>query len=122
MSTVAPPSPGVTAQDAAQRLDHAPVADAASRRSASHCRSLDLAAVGVEDAHPHVGCVDGSSRINWSQPMPVPAVGDRARARRVIADRALARVEHDEVVAEAVHLGEGGRAMAAHLRARGREV
>ena len=51
---------------------------------------------------------EGSSRITWSQPTPGAPVGDRPRPRRVHRHRALARVEDDEIVAEAVHLVEAG--------------
>ena len=44
--------------------------------------------------------------ITWSQPMPVLAVGDGRRVGRAQRQRLRARVEHDEVVAEPVHLAK----------------
>ena len=48
----------------------------------------------------------GSSTSAWSKPMPRMAVGQRAPLRGGGQAAVARRVEHDEVVAEAVHLGE----------------
>ena len=50
--------------------------------------------------------LDGSSRISWSQPMPVWRSASALASAGVIVDRLLAPVEDDEVVAETVHLVE----------------
>ncbi len=97
---------GGDAQHAAQRLDHRGLADQrcdAARRVAAR---LDLAAVGVEDAHLHVCTCGWFEQDQLVAPDAVAAVGDRMRARRRHFDAVLARVDHDKVVAEAVHLGE----------------
>ena len=78
---------------------------------------FDLAAVGVPDAHADVGDV---GRLEQDQLVAADAgapVGDGARLRRVDRERALARVEDDEVVAEAVHLAKAERHVAGDLGA-----
>ena len=69
---------------------------------------LHLAAVGIEDAVEELGI-----RVTWrlDEQHLVTAdaeapVGDRADLRLVERDLLVDRVEHDEVVAQPVHLGE----------------
>ena len=78
--------------------------DAARRIAAG----LDLAAVGIPDPHPDVGDVGRLEQDHLVAADARAPVGDRARPRRVHRHRALARVEDDEIVAEAVHLVEAG--------------
>ena len=68
----------------------------------------DLAAVGVEDAHEHL-----RQRVarSFQQHQLVAAdagvaVGKRARRRGVDPHRIAALVEHDEIIAEPVHLAK----------------
>ena len=68
-----------------------------------------LGAVGVADAHEGIGVGaggGGSMTMNWSQPMPVRRSAMAAARGGREAERAGALVEHDEVVAAAVHLDE----------------
>ena len=74
-----------------------------------------LAAVGIADAHEGVGEPSAALRctISWSQPMPRRGRRWRAAWAAVERERALARVDHDEVVAEAMHLEKNHRLHAA---------
>ena len=76
---------------------------------------LDLAAVGVPDPHAQVGDVGRLEQDHLVAADAGAPVGDRARPRLVHRHRAFARVEDDEIVAEAMHLVE-----ARHIEARSR--
>ena len=69
---------------------------------------FDLAAVGVEDAVAEidVGARGGLDHQQLVAADAEVAVGDRLHARRAQVDRRAGGVDDDEVVAEAVHLGE----------------
>ena len=67
-----------------------------------------LAAVGIVDAHEDIGVALGR-RLEHDQLVAAhaqPAVGDGTPARRRQLERSPARVEHDEIVAQPVHLDE----------------
>jgi hypothetical protein len=64
-------------------------------------------AVGIEDAHEHIGAGRRLERDELIAADPLFAVGDGPHRLRPKLKRARARVEHDEVVAEPVHLAEG---------------
>jgi len=69
---------------------------------------LHFAAVGVEDAVIEIG-VGAARRLDLQDLVAAHAevpVGDRAQLLRLERDRLLGRVEHHEIVAEAVHLRE----------------
>ena len=72
-----------------------------------------LGAVGVADTHEGIGVAVGRRRLDGDELVAAHAgapVGDRGRAARRQAERAGALVEHDEVVAAAVHLEEARHA------------
>ena len=80
----------------------------------------DLAAVGIEDAHEGV-------RVRHRRPLdydqliaadPLAPVGNRPRKVRCHRNRARARVDDDEIVAESMHLGKGERIHASSNRHR----
>ena len=52
---------------------------------------------------------DGSSAMSWSQPIPSLRSAMARTASGAERKRARPRVEHDEIVAEPVHLAEGYR-------------
>ena len=84
---------------------------------------LNLAAIGIENAHAQV------SDFRWLQynqlvaTDPGLAIGQR-RSQRIVHRRDLvdARVQHDEVVAQTVHLDEGDAHDGGHLCAGGGRV
>ena len=95
-------------------------APARRRRSARRCRTgRDGRTIGVPDAvarRPLPALRGGSMVRIWSQPTPTWRSASRAHSAGVGRGQAAAQVQHDEVVAGAVHLGEAhGR-----LRAGGR--
>ncbi len=65
-----------------------------------------LAAVGVPDAHEHVSCLRGLEHDELVAADAFLAVGDGAHRVRAKHERARPRIDHDEVVAEPVHLAE----------------
>ena len=83
---------------------------------------LGLAAVGVEDAHRTPAPPEwraGSITISWSQPMPVWRSASARAAAAIDRERFAARVEHDKIVAEPVHLAEADPAHVAAYMAGG---
>ena len=83
---------------------------------------LGLAAVGIEDAHRSIGAAEsraGSITISWSQPMPVWRSASARAAAASTASGSRRRVEHDEIVAEPVHLAEADPAHGAAYMAGG---
>ena len=71
--------------------------------------SLGLAAVRVMDAHEHLR-PRVARRLEQQHLVAADAgapVGDGARRRRVDRNRVAALVEHDEIVADPVHLAKG---------------
>jgi len=100
---------GGHAQHPAQRFDDRGLADQrgdAARRVAAR---LDLAAVGVEYPHFDVGLRRRFEQDQLVAADAVAAIGNRMRPRRRHLDAVRARIDHDKVVAEAVHLGEAVR-------------
>ena len=86
-------------------LAHHQPADAAGGVAAG----IDLAAVLVVDAHEDVGIPRRALERDHLVEADRPVVAERADRLRREPDRPLARVEHGERVAEAVHLAEGER-------------
>ena len=76
--------------------------------------SAHLAAVGVPDAHEHVGLARRLERDDLIAADALFPVGDGAHRIRLKPERMRPRIEHDEVVAEPVHLAEGDGADAGH--------
>ena len=71
-----------------------------------------LRAVGVADAHEGVGVAAVGRRLDGDELVAADAgapVGEGGGTGRGEAERAGAFVEHDEVVAAAVHLPKGAR-------------
>jgi len=69
---------------------------------------LGLAAVGVADAHCHLGR-RMTRRFEQDHLVAADAgspIGQRARSRPIQRNRRTAAIEHNEVVAEAVHFEE----------------
>ena len=66
----------------------------------------DLAAIGIPDAHEHVGFARGLERDDLVATDALLAVGDGADRVSRKRERSCAGIEHDEVVAEPVHLAE----------------
>ena len=77
--------------------------DAARRIAAG----ANLAAVGIPDAHEHVGLRRRLERDHLIAADAVLPIGDGRDLVGPQRDRVLAQIEHDEVVAETVHLAEG---------------
>ena len=100
--------PASHASSAAARLDRAVLPSSSTGDAARGVAAgLDLAAVRVPDAHArHRRRRSGSIMISWSQPIPVRRSASARAVAAVDRDRPLARVEHDEIIAEAVHLVE----------------
>jgi len=100
---------GLDREDAAWRLDLGRHAVQDRDRARGVAARFDLAAVGIEDPHPEVGGLGLGQHDQLVATDPGAPVGQRARQRGGDGRQGLgARVEHDEVVAEAMHLGEGG--------------
>ena len=72
---------------------------------------LRRGAIGVPDAVAgHRAALRGGSTVRiWSQPTPVWRSAERAAQFGIGRRHAVAQVDHDEVVAGAVHLGEAQR-------------
>src|SRR5665213_3138849 len=90
------------------RLAHEQIGDAAGRIAAS----LDLAAIGVADAHEGGG--GGAVRLFDDDELVGADAGVARRDRRsrfvVECQRLGPRIDHDEIVAEPMHLDEGNAA------------
>jgi hypothetical protein len=69
--------------------------------------SSNLAAISIPDAHEYIGPRRGLERNELIAADAFLAVGDGAHRILVKRKRASAGIEHDEVVAESVHLAEG---------------
>jgi len=98
------PAAGLDHQRLGARVGHHQGGDTA-RAVAAGAR---FGAVGVEDAHEHVGA-RALRRLDHQQLVEADAavtVGDAAGLVGMDRDRPLARVQHDEVVAQPVHLPE----------------
>ena len=66
-----------------------------------------LSAIGIADAHEHVGAISrGFERDELIAADPGAPMGDRRRARFGQPKRTSAFVDHDEVVPAAMHLEE----------------
>ena len=78
------------------------------RRNAARgiAASADLATIGIPDAHEHIGEIRWLERDHLIAADAPTAVGDGRNLRGLKRKRLLACVQHDEVVAEAVHLAE----------------
>ena len=68
--------------------------------------SADLAAIGVPDAHEYVGKIRRLERDYLVAADAAVAVGDSGNLGGFERKRVSARIEHDEVVAEPVHLAK----------------
>ena len=84
---------GGDAQHPAQRLDHRWFAEKRGDTARRIAARLDLAAVGIEDAHLHIGACRGFEQDKLVASDAEAAVGDRMRARRGHLDGTLARVD-----------------------------
>jgi len=70
---------------------------------------FDLAAIGIENAHAKVGTLgrfDDDELIAANAGMSIGQRGGQSRRHR--RQRLNARIQHDEIVAQPVHLGESG--------------
>ena len=115
ISTATRPSGSSTASSSpasvSSRTRRSPVSSAISRATqrVGVAARLGLAAIGVEDAHE--GLRRGlARRLDQDQLIaadPAMAVGQGARRRSIDRHRLAPSVDHDEVVAEPVHLAEG---------------
>ena len=67
-----------------------------------------FAAIAVEDAHSKIGALARLEQDYLIAPYPLPSIRQRSGGlRSQFGKRIAPRVEHDEIVAEAVHFGEG---------------
>src|SRR5262245_46009491 len=66
----------------------------------------DLATVCIPNAHENVGKIGGLERYHLVATDASAPVGDRGNLRGAERKRPSARIEHDEIVAESVHLAE----------------
>jgi len=82
------------------------VGEQQTHRAAGIAAGFDFAAVGIENAHAHIGMIAGSEHDQLIAADPGHAVGQRGRAARGHHDRVRARVDHDEIVAQAMHLAK----------------
>ena len=101
------PDHGLDHHMAAAVLLHQQIGDAARGIAAG----LDLPAVGIADAHEGIG-EPVLRRLDQDQLIAADTlapVGDAPRLRLIERDRVPARVDNDEVVAEAMHLEKGQR-------------
>jgi hypothetical protein len=102
--------PGLCDDRSAQRLDacfaSAFVGQQQADRAAGIAAGFDFAAVRIEDAHAHIGAVCGFEYDQLIAADPGLAVGERGGAARCHRQSARARVDHDEIVAEAMHLAK----------------
>ena len=114
MSTrTAPPGPRAAAKRAGHGLDRRLVPPALVEQECRHAAravaaGLDLAAVGIADFHEHVAIGHGRAQHHELVAAYAGApVGHAAVAFVGPVERPGARIQHDEIIAEPVHLDEG---------------
>ena len=93
--------------NAAQRFQADFAADQQADRAGGIAAGLDFSAVGIEDPHAPVGAL---ARLDQDKLVAADAGVPVGKGRHDIAGQRrqgmVARVQHDEVVAQAMHLGE----------------
>ena len=77
-----------------------------------------LAAIGIEEGEPRVRPFRLLDQHQLVEPDPAPPVADPAHLRFRQPDGLAAGIDHDEIVPEPVHLGEGQRAHAGRIAAK----